>query len=84
MTISAKKQDELVKFAQTARDNAYAPYSGFRVGAAVLTASGDIFSGCNIENASYGLSLCAERNAICSAVASGQTGGGDTLPVSFC
>ena len=51
---------------------AYCPYSNFRVGAAVLTSDGEIIGGCNVENASYGLSICAERNAIFQAVATGH------------
>lgn len=63
--------DRLVAFAFAARANAYAPYSKFLVGAAVLMDDGEIFTGCNVENASYGLTLCAERTAIVKAVSSG-------------
>ncbi|MFN9968945.1 MAG: cytidine deaminase, partial [Phycisphaerae bacterium] len=55
---------ELVTRARSVRENSYSPYSRFRVGAAVLSRSGRIFSGCNVENASYGLTICAERSAL--------------------
>ena len=61
----------LIKKAREAQQNAYAPYSHFSVGAAVLTEDTRIYTGCNVENASYGLTMCAERNAIYNAVAGG-------------
>ena len=60
--------------ARKAMKNAYAPFSNFQVGAAILTADGKIFSGCNVENSSYGMTNCAERTAIFSAVAAGGPG----------
>ena len=64
---------ELAKAAQRAKLNAYSPFSKFRVGAALLTKDGTIFTGCNIENSSYGLTICAERVAIFNAVSSGAS-----------
>ena len=58
----------LIEQAKQASENAYAPYSKFHVGAAALNSDGEIFSGCNVENASYGLTMCAERNCIAGAV----------------
>ena len=60
---------QLVRAARKAMKNAYAPFSHFKVGAAILTSKGDIFTGCNVENSSYGMTNCAERTAIFSAVA---------------
>ena len=67
-----KLQQELIQRATKAKRNAYAPYSKFRVGAAILTEGGEIFEGCNVENSSYGLTSCAERNAIFNAVYKGK------------
>ena len=64
---------KMIELALAARENAYVPYSNFKVGSAVLMEDGSIFSGCNIENASYGATNCAERTAIFNAVSHGHT-----------
>lgn len=63
---------ELISAALEARKNSYSPYSGYSVGAAILCKDGSIFTGCNIENASYGATMCAERTALFTAVAAGH------------
>jgi len=73
MAIPDEVLGKLIDAAKSASEHAYCPYSHFRVGAAVLTDRGEIFTGCNVENASYGLTICAERNAIFQTVAAGQS-----------
>ena len=85
---------ELLSIADTAMKNAYAPYSDFKVGAALLCKDGTVFTGCNIENATYGATNCAERTAIFKAVSEGRrdfeaiaivsSGGGETFPCGIC
>jgi len=89
--INASVRDLLVQSAREAAANAYCPYSRYPVGAAVLTLDGQIYSGCNVENISYSLSMCAERTAIFKAVSNGcrtfvalAVVGGDKRPASPC
>ncbi len=93
MSLSPNAFDDLLTLARSAREQAYAPYSHFLVGAALLTRDGRWFSGCNVENASYGLCNCAERTTLFSAIAAGCKPGdfaalaviGDTpQPISPC
>lgn len=74
ITLSPDQQEQLLSAARDAFKNAHAPYSNFRVGSAILTERGKMYSGCNVENASYGLTICAERNAIFAAVAAEGSG----------
>jgi len=93
LKLSPQERDSLLDTARQALKRAYAPYSNFHVGAAVLTDQGQVFSGCNVENASYGLTICAERSAIFTAVHSAGVKpkiravavvNGDELPCSPC
>lgn len=88
-TLDAELVAQLIKVAHGARENAYAPYSNFRVGAAIITAEGHVFAGCNVENAAFPSGICAERGAISSMIAAGDrnpiacvivTGGTDPAP----
>jgi cytidine deaminase len=79
--VTEQQKTALLETACRVRELAHAPYSNFKVGAAILTADGTIFGGVNVENASYGLSICAERSAVFSAVTAGAT---SILAVAVC
>lgn len=76
------RHEEALKAAWRARANAWAPYSGFQVGCALMVPGGPIVAGCNVENASYGLTQCAERCAVCAAVAQGHVTFTDAIVVT--
>ncbi|MCQ4636314.1 cytidine deaminase [Anaerovorax odorimutans] len=87
------KYEELYKIADKAKQNAYVPFSKFQVGAALLTADGQVFTGVNVENSSYGGTICAERTAFVKAISEGArqfsaiavaSSGGEALPCGIC
>ena len=75
MSNTDKVVEKLYACARSASDNAYSPFSGARVGACVVDDQGNVYSGCNVENSSYGLTQCAERNALAAAIAAGMPPG---------
>lgn len=87
------KKEDLYRTADSVRKNAYAPYSGFHVGAALLTGSGRVYTGVNVENASFGGTICAERTAFLKAISEGErdfkaiaiaADNGEALPCGIC
>lgn len=92
MNVSEINKSRLVEMALEAREASYSPYSGFKVGAALLTATGKVYTGCNIENAGYTPSNCAERTAFFKAVSEGEkefksiaiVGGKTSEPLNYC